>query len=106
MSESNGTLPLLLKKLYSLIEVEYKMSAIAAGQKTWSSLLEILALQNHRITESNALFCLFFDQKFTAGLKINFGSTGAAEPHQTSTPAAAVLRAAQSKTTFAGESLL
>ena len=79
------------------------MFAIAAGQKTWSSLLEILESQNHRI---QCFDLPVFYQKFTAGLKINFGSTGAAEPHQTSTPAAAVLRAAQSKTTFAGESLL
>ena len=73
------------------------MSAIAAGLVCWESQHHLQ--QNHRI---QCFDLPVFDQNFTAGLEINFRRTGAAEPHQTSTPAAAVLPPAQSKTTFAG----
>ena len=38
-----------LEKVLQSIRNQVQMSAIAAGQKTWSSLLEILASKNHRI---------------------------------------------------------
>ena len=81
------------------------MFSFSAGLQTETSLLEVQA--PHVSHSQNPLICSAHIRSdiFPSRLEINFVRTGAAEPHQTSTPAAAVLRAAQSKTTFASESL-
>ena len=84
------------------IEICYKcLQSLLVGVK----FVENRSINPYRITKSSDLFNQCLTRVFPAGLKINLRSRDWVEPHQTSTPAAAVLRAAQSKTTFASESL-